>query len=86
MKFSNGDYGFEDETIVDLNFFENNWVLKEFNNYTNNMARKGSIPNNQLKQIYDLILNSGEYIARIIIIDIRRNLNNIGIFNLKMPR
>ncbi|MHB8281059.1 MAG: hypothetical protein ACYDIA_25995 [Candidatus Humimicrobiaceae bacterium] len=86
MKFANGDCGFEEETIVDLNFFENNWVLKEFNNYIDNMTTKGSIPNNQLKQIYDLVLNSSEYIERIIIIDIRRNLNNIGIFNLKMPR
>jgi len=49
------------------------------------MTIKGSIPNNQLKKIYDLILKSKYYIERIIIIDIRRNLNSVGIFNLKMP-
>lgn len=73
------------DTIVDLNFFENNWTLDEFNNYISNMTIKGSVPNNQLKKIYDLILESKYYIERIIIIDIRRNLNSVGIFNLKMP-
>jgi len=84
-RFANGDCGFEMDTIVDLNFFENNWTLDEFNNYISNMTIKGSIPNNQLKKIYDLILKSKYYIERIIIIDIRRNLNSVGIFNLKMP-
>ncbi|MHB8279215.1 MAG: hypothetical protein ACYDIA_16415 [Candidatus Humimicrobiaceae bacterium] len=85
MKFLIGDCGFGDNTIVDLYFFENNWTLKEFNNYINNITIKGSVPNDRLKILYFLILASKYYIQKIVIIDIRRNLNNKGIFNLKNP-
>lgn len=86
MRFSSGDCGFEMDTIVDLNFFENNWELNEFNNYTNNMTIRGSVSNNQLKSIYNLIFESDYYIQKIIITDLRKNLNSIGIFNLKIPK
>lgn len=85
-RFKKGSCGFEDETIVDMNFFENNWIFSEFSKYRNKIVVKGMVSNCHLKQLYDLILDSDEYIERIVIIDIRRNLNSIGIFNLKMPK
>lgn len=83
-RFKKGSCGFEDESIVDIDFFENNWVLHEFNRCSSDMEVKGKVSSNILMQLYDLIL-SDYYIEKIIIVDIRRNLNSIGIFNLKKP-
>jgi len=83
-RFKNGTCGFEDESIIDIHFFENNWILDEFNKYSLNMEVKGKISNNILTQLYNFILTD-YYIEKIIIVDIRRNLNSIGVFNLKKP-
>jgi len=85
MEFEQGNCGFEKKSIIDTYFFENNWTLPEFNIHRNNMVVKGKVPNEDLRQLYGLILKD-DYIERIIIVDIRRNLNSIKIFNLKMPK
>lgn len=83
-RFKSGSCGFEDESIIDIHFFENNWILDEFNKYSRDMEVKGKISNNILTQLYNFILTD-YYIEKIIIVDIRRNLNSIGVFNLKKP-
>lgn len=82
--FGKGYCGFEKKSIVDIYFFENNWPLQEFNSFKRKMIVRGRLPNDDLKQLYELI-STDYYIERIVIIDIRRNLNGIGIYNLKMP-
>jgi len=83
-RFKRGSCGFKSESIIDIHFFENNWILGEFNKYSRDMEVHGKVSNNTLTQLYNFILTD-YYIEKIIIVDIRRNLNNIGVINLKKP-
>jgi len=86
IKIFKKDYcGFKDKSIVDIHFFENNWTLEEFDSFRRKMVLKGKLSNDDLRQLYELILTNDYYIEKIIIVDIRRNLNGIGIYNLKIP-
>ncbi len=83
--FKTGECGFEKPCILDPYFFQNNWSIEEFNNYRSDHEVRGKLPNQVLSDFYYKLLNDGN-IETIIIKDIRRNLNSIGIFNLKVPK
>jgi hypothetical protein len=85
IRFEVGEYGFEMPCVIDSYFFQNNWPVEEFNNYRSDHEVKGKLPNQVLSDFYYKLLNEGN-IETIIIKDIRRNLNSIGIFNLKVPK
>lgn len=85
INFKAGECGFDVDCILDVFFFQNNWTLGEFEKYKNDFDIKGKISNDRLKNIYGKVLNE-ESIQTIIKTDIRRNLNEIGIFGLKRPK
>jgi len=83
--FKAGEFGFDVDCILDVFYFQNNWTLAEFEKYKNNFDIKVKISDEKLKIIYEKILKENS-IQKIIKTDIRRNLNNIHIFDLKKPK
>jgi len=83
--FKIGEFGFETECILDPFFFLNNWPVVEFDKYRSSFVIKGKLTNERLKDCYDKFL-SEDKIETIIKKDIRRNLNNIGIYDLRVPK
>lgn len=83
--FKMGEFGFEEDCILDPFFFQNNWPVDEFNNYSDSFEIKGKLINERLKDCYNKLLHEDK-IETIIKKDIRRNLNGIEIYGLKMPK
>ena len=85
INFKFGEFGFEADCILDVFYFQNNWTLQEFERYKDFFIIKDKVSDEKLKIIYEKILKENS-IQKIIKADIRRNLNNIGIYGLKNPK
>lgn len=85
VNFKAGEFGFDVDCVLDTFYFQNNWTLKEFEEYRDDFEIKEKVSDEKLKVIYKKILKENS-IQTIIKKDIRRNLNNIGIYNLKIPK
>jgi len=85
LYFKAGEFGFETDCILDSFFFQNNWSTVEFDTCKNDFEIKGKLSNEKLKDCYNKLLNE-DSIQTIIKKDIRRNLNSIEIYDLKIPK
>ncbi len=85
VNFKAGEFGFDTDCILDTFYFQDNWTLNEFEEYGNDFNIKEKVSNEKLKVIYEKILKE-DSIQTIIKKDIRRNLNNIEIYDLKVPK
>ena len=85
MKFKEGEFGFDEDCVLDPFFFKNNCTIEEFEKCKSDFETKGKLTNEKLRIFYENLYKENR-IETIIKKDIRRNLNNIRIFNLKMPK
>jgi hypothetical protein len=85
VNFKAGEFGFETDCVLDTFYFQNNWTLEEFERYKDDFEIKERISDEKLKVVYEKILKENS-IQTIIKKDIRRNLNKIDIYNLKIPK
>ncbi|MBA7580843.1 hypothetical protein ES708_22738 [subsurface metagenome] len=83
--FKGGEFGFEKDCVLDPFFFQDNWLVNEFNSYKDSFIIKGKLTNEKLRDCYNKLLYEDK-IETIIKRDIRRNLNNIEIYDLKIPK
>ena len=83
--FKTGEFGFEEDCVLDPFFFQNNCSLDEFNSYGDSFEINGKLADERLKDCYNKLLHE-DRIETIIKKDIRRNLNNIEIYDLKRPK
>ena len=86
MPFKEGQFGFEQDCLLDPNMMESSITLSTFEQYIkeNRIEALAVLPNDILRRLYNLIRNA-EHLIRKIKLDIHANMNKIGIYNLRKP-